>query len=93
MPHQWLPEKIATDCVGCPKFRQCAQFAMALPLRGRSLRTTPAGQRPYLAMPDVFTSVLPEPPLVRAIVPMKRVWLILVEGFPARASRGSPADR
>jgi amino-acid N-acetyltransferase len=71
VPHQWLPEKIATDCVGCPKFRQCAQFAMALPLRGRSLRTTPAGQRPYLAMPDVFTSVLPEPPqVVRAVVPM-----------------------
>jgi N-acetylglutamate synthase-like GNAT family acetyltransferase len=74
VPHPWLPEKIATDCVGCPKFRQCAQFAMALPLRGRSLRTTPAGQRPYLAMPDVFTSVLPEPPqVVRAIVPMKRL--------------------
>jgi amino-acid N-acetyltransferase len=74
VPHQWLPEKIATDCVGCPKFRQCAQFAMALPLRGRSLRTTPAGQRPYLAIPEVFTSVLPEPPqVVRAIVPMKRV--------------------
>ena len=51
VPHQWLPEKIATDCAGCPKFRQCAQFAMALPLRGRSLRTTPAGQRPYLALP------------------------------------------
>ena len=52
VPHPWLPEKIATDCVGCPKFRQCTQYAMALPLRGRSLRTSPAGQRPYLAMPD-----------------------------------------
>ena len=46
VPHPWLPEKIATDCVGCPKFRQCTQYAMALPLRGRSLRTSPAGQRP-----------------------------------------------
>ena len=46
VPHPWLPEKIATDCVGCPKFRHCAQYAMALPLRGRSLRTSPAGQRP-----------------------------------------------
>jgi amino-acid N-acetyltransferase len=51
VPHQWLPEKIATDCVGCPKFRRCTQYAMALSLRGSSLRTTPAGQRPYLALP------------------------------------------
>jgi amino-acid N-acetyltransferase len=59
VPHPWLPEKIATDCVGCPKFRQCSQYAMALPLRGRSLRTTPAGQRPYLAMPDSVTPIVP----------------------------------
>jgi len=59
VPHQWLPEKIAMDCVGCPKFRQCAQYAMALPLRGRSLRTTPAGQRPYLAMPDSVAPIVP----------------------------------
>jgi amino-acid N-acetyltransferase len=59
VPHQWLPEKIATDCVGCPKFRQCTQYAMALPLRGRSLRNTPAGQRPYLAMPDYVVPVVP----------------------------------
>jgi amino-acid N-acetyltransferase len=59
VPHQWLPEKIALDCVGCPKFRQCAQYAMALPLRGRSLRTTPAGQRPYLAMPDTVAPIVP----------------------------------
>jgi amino-acid N-acetyltransferase len=59
VPHPWLPEKIATDCVGCPKFRQCSQYAMALPLRGRSLRTTPAGQRPYLAMPDTVAPIVP----------------------------------
>jgi amino-acid N-acetyltransferase len=59
VPHPWLPEKIATDCVGCPKFRQCSQYAMALPLRGRSLRTTPAGQRPYLAMPDSVAPIVP----------------------------------
>lgn len=59
VPHPWLPEKIATDCVGCPKFRQCTQYAMALPLRGRSLRTSPAGQRPYLAMPDDVAPVVP----------------------------------
>ena len=59
VPHQWLPEKIATDCAGCPKFRQCTQYAMALPLRGRSLRNTPAGQRPYLAMPDSVAPIVP----------------------------------
>jgi hypothetical protein len=59
VPHPWLPGKIAMDCVGCPKFRQCAQYAMALPLRGRSLRTTPAGQRPYLAMPDSVAPIVP----------------------------------
>lgn len=32
VPHQWIPEKISTDCVACPKFRTCGQFAMALPL-------------------------------------------------------------
>lgn len=59
VPHQWLPEKIAADCVSCPKFRQCAQYAMALPLRGRSLRTTPAGQRPYLSMPPGVAPIVP----------------------------------
>ena len=59
VPHPWLPEKIATDCVGCPKFRQCTQYAMALPLRGRSLRTSPAGQRPYLAMPETVAPIVP----------------------------------
>ena len=33
VPHLWLPEKIATDCVGCPLFRKCSQYAMMLPLR------------------------------------------------------------
>ncbi len=37
VPHTWLPEKIATDCVGCPKFRTCGQFAVALPLRGTQI--------------------------------------------------------
>jgi len=32
VPHLWLPEKIATDCVGCPLFRKCSQHAMVLPL-------------------------------------------------------------
>ncbi len=33
VPHLWLPEKIATDCVGCPLFRRCEQYAMVLSLR------------------------------------------------------------
>ena len=27
-----VPEKIATDCLGCPLFRKCEQHAMMLPL-------------------------------------------------------------
>ena len=32
VPHLWLPEKIFTDCVKCPQFRRCGQFAMIVPL-------------------------------------------------------------
>lgn len=32
VPHTWLPEKIATDCVSCPLFKTCGQHAMMLPL-------------------------------------------------------------
>ncbi len=32
VPHQWLPEKIATDCHACPLFRQCGQYAVLLTL-------------------------------------------------------------
>ena len=42
VPHTWLPEKIATDCVGCPKFRTCGQYAVALPLRGTQIGSTTA---------------------------------------------------
>jgi amino-acid N-acetyltransferase len=51
VPHPWLPEKIQTDCYNFPKFRTCEQYAMALALKGGSLRTSASGQRPYLAMP------------------------------------------
>jgi amino-acid N-acetyltransferase len=37
VPHTWLPEKIATDCFACPKFRTCGQYAVALPLRGTQI--------------------------------------------------------
>ena len=32
VPHQAIPEKIATDCVQCPTFGSCGQLAMVLPL-------------------------------------------------------------
>jgi amino-acid N-acetyltransferase len=32
VPHLWLPEKIFTDCVRCPLFRRCGQYAMVVPL-------------------------------------------------------------
>lgn len=30
--HARLPEKISTDCVRCPQFRRCGQYAMVMPL-------------------------------------------------------------
>jgi amino-acid N-acetyltransferase len=32
VPHLWVPEKVFTDCVGCPKFRGCGQYAMVMAL-------------------------------------------------------------
>jgi amino-acid N-acetyltransferase len=32
VPHLWIPEKVAADCVTCPHFRQCGQYAMVLSL-------------------------------------------------------------
>lgn len=30
VPHTWLLEKLATDCVNCPLFRTCGQYAMVV---------------------------------------------------------------
>ena len=39
VPHVWVPEKIARDCVTCSQFRQCGQYAVSLQLRaGAGLR-------------------------------------------------------
>lgn len=39
VPHVWVPEKIALDCVGCSQFRHCGQYAVSLALRaGAGLR-------------------------------------------------------
>jgi amino-acid N-acetyltransferase len=32
VPHSWLLEKMFTDCVKCPQFRQCGQYGMVVPL-------------------------------------------------------------
>jgi amino-acid N-acetyltransferase len=32
VPHLSVPEKITTDCLSCPLFRKCGQYAMVLPL-------------------------------------------------------------
>ena len=32
VPHEWLPEKISTDCGTCAQFRRCGQYAVMLPL-------------------------------------------------------------
>jgi amino-acid N-acetyltransferase len=32
VPHTWVPEKIAHDCIACPLFRNCGQYAIVLEL-------------------------------------------------------------
>jgi amino-acid N-acetyltransferase len=32
VPHLWLLEKLFTDCMTCPQFRRCGQYAMVVPL-------------------------------------------------------------
>ena len=32
VPHTWLLEKVFTDCMKCPQFRRCGQYAMVVPL-------------------------------------------------------------
>jgi amino-acid N-acetyltransferase len=32
VPHTWLLEKVVTDCMKCPLFHRCGQFAMVVPL-------------------------------------------------------------
>jgi len=46
VPHVWMQEKISTDCVKCPLFRRCGQYAMVAPLDAPSdhLRQGDGGQ-------------------------------------------------
>jgi N-acetylglutamate synthase-like GNAT family acetyltransferase len=46
VPHTWVPEKISTDCLGCPLFRKCAQYAMVLRLAdAQRYSSAPAARR------------------------------------------------
>jgi len=47
VPHQWLPEKVATDCVSCPLFRRCEQYAMVMSLREVRKYAAPAAVRRF----------------------------------------------
>jgi amino-acid N-acetyltransferase len=42
VPHLWVPEKIFTDCVKCPSFRRCGQFAMIVPVEPAAESDRPA---------------------------------------------------
>jgi amino-acid N-acetyltransferase len=41
VPHTWVPEKIARDCVACPQFRTCGQHALVLSLIDRQRTRVP----------------------------------------------------
>ena len=49
VPHTWVPEKIAHDCIACPLFRNCGQYAIILELdrasveRALNVRRTAVG--------------------------------------------------
>ncbi len=47
VPHLWLPEKISTDCVSCPLFRTCQQYAMVMDLRNVQRFSAPATVRRF----------------------------------------------
>jgi amino-acid N-acetyltransferase len=40
VPHLWVPEKVFSNCVGCPLFRACGQHAVVLALDERQMRQT-----------------------------------------------------
>ncbi len=57
VPHVWLPEKIAHDCVGCAQFRHCGQYAVSLPLRAGSVRRLSERSSPARAVAMPRSSV------------------------------------
>jgi amino-acid N-acetyltransferase len=62
VPHVWFPEKIATDCTSCPKFRVCGQVGVALPIDNASLSAPMANPRRVpIAAPHTRPSAAPGP--------------------------------
>lgn len=57
VPHQWVPEKIAHDCVGCAQFRQCGQYAVTLSIRAGSGLRLEAAAPPARAVAGPRSSV------------------------------------
>jgi amino-acid N-acetyltransferase len=57
VPHVWMPEKIAHDCVGCVHFRRCGQYAVSLPLRPGSVRRLSERSAPARAAAQPRSSV------------------------------------
>ena len=47
VPHLWLPEKINMDCVTCPLFRSCQQYAMVMTLSDVARFSAPAAVRRF----------------------------------------------
>ena len=49
VPHLWLSEKVFTDCVKCPLFRRCNQYAMVLSLHAPARYSGIAERQPLVA--------------------------------------------
>jgi len=49
VPHAWVPEKIAKDCVTCPVFRRCGQHAVVRPV-AKASRTASAASVPLATL-------------------------------------------
>lgn len=58
VPHLWLSEKVFTDCVKCPQFRTCGQYAMVIPLEDTRDVIEPA-DAPALTPPVLLPMVSP----------------------------------
>ena len=46
VPHDWLPEKISTNCGTCAQFRTCGQWAVMLPLRSAFAKASASAKAP-----------------------------------------------
>ena len=67
VPHVWMPEKIAHDCVGCSQFRQCGQYAVSLALRAG------AAQRSYERSVPMRAAARPRASVERLYLPLTPV--------------------